>query len=371
MSYPSPPLGEASVRRMQKDVARQLALGQTSGNAQHLPPFSLSRMLKARLDNSPLDGLEREITTEAESLKGSGGQFANTVCIPWGALLPQERRLTSHVPTSGGNLIGTSVGAAVDTLRPYSIAIQAGFDVRSGLIQNLSIPSGRTDEDRNGTWMSAETPSIAKHTPRTGLSTLTPHTWGQIIDYSGLFARQGAFADEFIRTRLLRAAGQAIDNAVLGNITAQPTSGRPRGLMQAEGVARYAVTSGALWSEGCKPAQTYVAMRGGSDTAAAWIAGPVMRAALLSIHADAAAGAVWQDDVVAGRRAHCTSAMQSDAIAYGDFTTAILGLFGGGLELEIDAYTGFRTNVVSMRALVTLDVAFPDPTAYAVASMSN
>ncbi|WP_310383535.1 phage major capsid protein [Roseateles sp.] len=324
-------------------------------------------MLKAHLDNSPLDGLEREIITEAESIKGSGGQFANTVCIPWGALLPQERGLSANFPSAGGHLVGSKVVAAVDTLRPYSIAIQAGFNVQAGLNQNLFVPSGRTDEDRNGTWMCSATPSIALHTPRTGLATLTPHTWGQIIPFSGLFARQGAYADEFIRLRLLRAAGQAIDMAVLGNVPwVDGTAGRPVGLMECDGIQRYVVTTGAVWSEGLKPAQTYVAMRGGSDTAAAWIAGPTMRADLMSIHADAAANAVWQDDVVACRRAHCTSAMPTNAIAYGDFSSAVLGLFGGGIELEIDAFTGFRTNVVSMRALVTLDVAYPDPTAYAV-----
>jgi hypothetical protein len=48
----------------------------------------------------------------------------------------------------------------------------------------------------------------------------------------------------------------------------------------------------------------------------------------------------------------------------GDFENVLIGLFGGGIELAIDPFTGFRSGVITLRAILTMDCAILKPAAF-------
>ena len=56
------------------------------------------------------------------------------------------------------------------------------------------------------------------------------------------------------------------------------------------------------------------------------------------------------------------------AIIFGNFANLLIGLWGGGVEIETNPYQNFDTGEVGLRALVDLDVAVRNPESFCVMS---
>jgi HK97 family phage major capsid protein len=79
---------------------------------------------------------------------------------------------------------------------------------------------------------------------------------------------------------------------------------------------------------------------------------------------------LWQgalaDGQVAGARAIATNSAPASTIVAGDFSMALM-LLWPGLLLAADPYTGYRTGVVTLRAMLSLDFVLLRPTGFSVA----
>ncbi|HZF15360.1 MAG TPA: hypothetical protein VE046_05395, partial [Steroidobacteraceae bacterium] len=82
------------------------------------------------------------------------------------------------------------------------------------------------------------------------------------------------------------------------------------------------------------------------------------------------AGFVWDNDRVASRPAYTTTVMPASTLACGSWTDAMVVLYGGGVEISIDADDSgiFKSGVVQVCCAVTLDIAIAHPAAFCVAS---
>ncbi len=334
--------------------------------------YSLSKLVRALANDEFVDGFEAEVEARFGGGVGTGQLFGRTHTLPWGLL---GRDLTTSVPTAGGHLVGYSVGPAADVLRPYNVAARAGMTIFSGLKGDLAIPSVLDEVEFQ--WMTTESSPGPNLTPGTGLAFMTPHSACGLISFPGRLLRMAppAVFDQFIRRRLLQAAGQLIDRVVLagrsnwdGSALAD-NSAEPLGLCNISDVAQFTgdISSSTVLSAGINPAMTYVASRCGSDEAASFILSPFVRQQLLSNY-PAEPGAL-RDNLLQGRPTHCTSAMVSTKAAYGDWSSATLALFGEGIELAVDPFTGFAADRITMRCWVTMDVAFPSPASFAVVTI--
>jgi hypothetical protein len=333
--------------------------------------YSVSKVLRhLATGDHQMDGFEADVERAFGNSAGTAGRFGKTVTIPWGALgAPGRRDLNTATLAAGGSLVGYTVGPAADVLRPYNVATRAGMTVLSGLKGATFIP-GVLEEIQFG-WLVDEQSTGPNLTPTLGLAQMRPHVACGVVTVPGQLLRLASptVVDAFVRRRLALAAGQLIDRVVLdgrsnGGTPTADDMAEPLGLCNTAGVLAFNASEGRELGDGINPAMTAVLARAGSDDGASFILGSVLRQLLLpnfpNEQGAMAAGALQ------GKPAHCTSGMRSNAGAYGDWGNAVLALFGEGIEIAVDPFTGFRNDLVTLRCMVTMDVAFPNPGAFAV-----
>ncbi len=337
--------------------------------------YSLSKVLRHAMSGERLDGFEAEVEKQFGGSVGTQSRHGPTITVPWGVLAGQ-RDLNIASPTAGGYLVGSSMGPAADVLRPYNVATRAGMSVLSGLRTDIFIP-GVLDEVQFG-WMLDETSPGPSLTPATGLVQMRPHVACGVITYHGRLVRgmPPGMLDLFVRRRLLQAAGALIDRVVLdgrsnrGTATADDMA-EPLGLCNITGVQRFSAAGVAanLLSAAVNPSMAAVANRAGSDEGSSFVLSPGMRALLLPT-SPTERGAIDSTGRLQSKATHCTAGMAAITGAYGEWSNAVLGLWGDGIEIAIDPFTGFKNDTVTMRCMVAMDVAFNNPAAFSVFTLA-
>ena len=325
------------------------------------PRFSLSRLVREMATERGLhDGFEREICSGAATI--SGEPFDGHRCwVPFGAL-------TRDMSLGDGNGSGYIVGSATaaepwDILRTYSVTAGAGMTIIPNLRENLLLP--RVSAQMSGGWIAED--GVGQYTesqPTIGQVSLTPKLAATSVDYTHLFMRQVDQLEPFLRQQLFGKVGQLVDAAVLAG---SGSGGEPQGLVNAAGIGTQAGAS--------MDYADLVAMRSTVLTAGAredrlqWIAAPAVQALLAARESATANGRhLWDNGTVLGRPAHVSTLAPAATLVAGDFSQAILAIWGSGLKLEVDPYSGFRTGKMTARVVLSCDVGFPQAGAFVVAT---
>jgi Phage capsid family len=197
-----------------------------------LDGFSLAQVLnRCASGHGVVRGeLEYEVCAEAAELAKQDHDPQRPI-IPWNVLSRQQRDLTVASVTGGGYSVQTSVGDAIDVLRPWSVTKRAGITTLTGLQSNLTAP--KTANTSTGYFLSTESTQITGSTVTVGQISLTPKTAGVYIEYSRQLSLQSAQLERFIRNELLRTLGTLVDRAVLNGSGAL---GQPVGLLNTSGI---------------------------------------------------------------------------------------------------------------------------------------
>jgi hypothetical protein len=79
---------------------------------------------------------------------------------------------------------------------------------------------------------------------------------------------------------------------------------------------------------------------------------------------------LWDSDAgtILGRPAYATKNAPASALIMGDFSQAVIGIFGPGIRIDIDPSQDFNAAGLVARVLLMCDVAFPQPAAFTVAT---
>jgi hypothetical protein len=315
------------------------------------PKFSFCRAIDEMTTERGLHtGYEKEVCDSAALIAG-GRHDPHRVMFPWAALAQRSGAIVGTDAT-GGFLRGVANIAAADVLRPWSVTGRAGLTILENLRENITIP--KETSAPAGTWFSTESTSIPGADPALAQVALTPHMCGFLMQFSHKFLLQAPIGEQFLRNQLLRAAGRAIDQAVLaGTGTEQPV-----GILGMAGLASESGTAFA-WANATNMMQT-LADAGLDDSGVVFIAAPNARKTLQG-RAVSTSGPrfIWDNDRVVNRSAYATSDMPSALMLAGDFSRAVLGLWGPGIELAVNPYQDFPKGIVAARVLVCADVAVP------------
>ena len=308
--------------------------------------FSLKRLLPAMMTERGLaDGFEREICTEAA--RALDREFdPHRIIIPWRVLA--QRDLTST--NSGTYLIDTANVGVADALKPWSVSVRAGCTLLTNLKSNVTVP--RIDGDLTGGWLASDGVSaITPSQPTLGQVSLSPKTWGGIVQFSHQFARQFD-AEPFLRAQLLRTAGRALDAAILN---ASGNTGQPLGLIN----SGLPSTSGATFSLATAAAmRKTVAAAGADDAMATFVASPATREVLAQRDRGTDTGImVWANDRIDNRAAYATPDCPDGVLIHGDFSKVAVGLWGPGFEFQVNPYADFSRGLLQARVLLMCDVA--------------
>jgi HK97 family phage major capsid protein len=326
------------------------------------PRFSMARVLGQMQEPHGLrDGYEREICAGAAISAGQSFD-QHRVLIPLAALATRDLTATGG-GSAGGYLVGTALASEpTDVLRPWSVVARAGMTILSGLRENFVIP--RVVTASGGGWI-AEGVAAPESQPVLGQAAMTPKHVATFVEFSRQWRIQSSDSGEaLLRQQLLRAVGELVDVAVLAGSGA---SGQPTGLHLTPGIGTQSGSS--LAHAGILNMRETVLTAGGQESNLRWIGTPAVQETLGARERASGGGRfLWDDNGILGKPAAATKNAPSAALTCGDFSAAVLGIWGSALRIEINPYERFASGGMSARVILTCDVAFPQPSAFCVAT---
>ena len=356
--------------------------------------FSITAGIRAALTgdwSSYEAGLVREMSAEVQKSMGRAPSAERAFFIPFSALT-RATYVTSGA-TTGGNLVQTDLldQDFIEFLRNRSVMLAAGVRTMPGLQGNVAIP--RRSGVASTYYLSSQTTAITQSESTFDQVTLSPKNLAALSKYSRQTLLQSTPGiEQLVRTDLIDGINVAMDLGILnGTGSSQPT-----GIMQTSGIGSVAIgtNGGAITMDTLVNLETeltidnvpvdrntvsYITnakvmgnlkkLRAGGSTSTD---GPfLVNDNLLAIGRGATPSVVngypiYVTNQVPSTLTKGTSSGVCSAVLLGDFSQAMVGLWGNGLEITLgEDADDFSKALTSVRGIVTYDVAVRDPKCFA------
>jgi HK97 family phage major capsid protein len=317
--------------------------------------FSIVRTCNAIATDGLISGAEAEIAREMACRVGQNYD-PHRPTLPWEAF---TRVLQVGTAAQGGNLVGTAVPPAVAALFPYTTVMRLGATVLPDQEGDVALPRVGTSAAagwiaENGTATLSE-PTIAQilHKPK--------HVAG-FAQITRQMRQQAPGVDVLLERNILGAVGAAIDAAALvGTGTTQPTGIR--------NVAGVTVTAGASLANSAIQTMARVVLAGNAaESTTRFLGAPTVRE-LLGNRAANGTGSryLWDGTNLAGYEAYTSGNVPAAHLFCGGWENLVIPMWGG-LTLESDPYTNFRSGITGVRAIAACDVGVLQPSCFAVST---
>ena len=357
--------------------------------------YSLTAGIRAMLTgdwSSREAGLVRELSKEVEK-SGVAKTTERSFFVPFSALSQRATYVTSGAST-GGNLVATDLLAAdfIEFLRNNAVMLQLGVRTMPGLVGNVAIP--RRSGVASTYYLSTQTTAITQSESTFDQVTMAPKNLAALSKYSRQTLLQGTPGiEELVRRDLTDGINLAID---LGILNGSGSSGQPTGIMQTSGIGSVAMgtNGGAVTLEKVVDLESAVMQVNGAVNpgSVAYLTNYKVLAALKKLraggsttgdgpflfNADAARiGRGPTPGTLNGYPLAATNQVPSNltkgsssgvcsALLMGDFSQAMVGFWGNGLEITVgEDQDDFSKALTSVRGIVTYDVAVRDPKSFA------
>ena len=349
--------------------------------------YSITAGIRAALTgdwSSREAGLVRELSKEVEK-SGISKTAERSFFVPFSALSKRATYVTSG-PTTGGNLVATDLMADefIEFLRNNSVLLSLGVRTMPGLVGNVAIP--RRSGVASTYYLSTETTAITQSESTFDQVTMSPKNLAALSKYSRQTLLQGTPGiEELVRRDITDGINLGID---LGILNGSGSSGQPTGILQTSGIGSVAMgtNGGAITLEKVVDLETEVMI----DNAAvnrdsvAYLTNAKVMGALKKLRAGGSTTGdgsfLYNTDLQAiGRGAtpttlngygiavtnqvpsnltKGTSSGVCSALLMGDFSQAMVGFWGNGLEITVgEDSDDFSKALTSVRGIVTYDVA--------------
>jgi HK97 family phage major capsid protein/HK97 family phage prohead protease len=337
-------------------------------------------------------GLVRDLSREVEK-SGVSKTTERSFFVPFSALSQRATYVTSGA-TTGGNLVATDLLADdfIEFLRNNAVMLQLGVRTMPGLVGNVAIP--RRSGVASTYYLSTQTTAITQSESTFDQVTMSPKNLAALSKYSRQTLLQGTPGiEELVRRDLTDGINLAID---LGILNGSGSSGQPTGIMQTSGIGSVALgtNGGAITLEKVVDLESAVMQVNGAVNPAsvAYLTNYKVLAALKKLRAggsttgdgpflfntDAARiGRGPTPGTLNGYPLAATNQVPSNltkgsssgvcsALLMGDFSQAMVGFWGNGLEITVgEDQDDFSKALTSVRGIVSYDVAVRDPKSFA------
>ncbi len=356
------------------EQARQAVVQARSKPAQKSPEqkavgrYSLMRAISLAAAGKQLDGIEAEMSQEAErEFRASGITPTGNLFIP--SMLTRkgmERRdMTAGTTTAGGFTIPTELGDLIPFLDPRLAVLQAGATLLTGLTGNIDFP--RNDAAATAVWEGENDPN-AETSPTFDRIQMSPNRLGAFTDISKqLMVQSSIDVENFVRGRLNEAINRALDYALInGDGSTQLITG----ILNTSGIGSVAcgTDGGPLTWGKIVDLETEVAVDNADFGSLAYLTTPGVRGYLKKTEkASGTAQFVWMDgtapasgprvDALNGYRAFVSTQVPSNltkgdgtglhAVLFGNFNELIVGQWAG-LDVVVDPYTSSKNALVTI-----------------------
>ena len=364
--------------------------------AQERAGYSITAGIRAMLTgdwSSREAGLVRDLSREVEK-SGVVKTTERSFFGPFSALGGQRATYVTSGATTGGNLVATDLMADefIEFLRNNAVMLQLGVRTMPGLVGNVAIP--RRSGVASTYYLSSQTTAITQSESTFDQVTLAPKNLAALSKYSRQTLLQGTPGIEVLVRRVL---SDGIILAIgLGIMNGSGSSGQPTGIMQTSGIGSVAMgtNGGAVTLEKVVDLEAAVMNVNGAVNPGnvAYLTNYKVLAALKKLraggsttgdgpflfNADAARigrgptpGTLNGYPLAATNQVPSTLTKGSSsgvcsALLMGDFSQAIVGFWGNGLEITIgEDQDDFSKALTSVRGIVTYDVAVRDPKSFA------
>lgn len=354
--------------------------------------FSIGRAIQAEIDPAGYlrkAGREKEISQE---LSRSMGISTSGVLVPFGAFLTPRNQRDMTSTGFGGNTIQTTVAATMwmDALRQRSLAVGLGAQVLTGLTGPIQLP--RKSAVSQVGWV-GEIGNASETQPATTNSQLTPHRVGNYVEMSRQLMLTSAIAVEnMVRMDLQDSCMDELDRVFF---VGSGTGDEPAGIAKSAGVgAVVGGTNGAdlAWSHILdlervvddanaltRPESCGYVINGRTRSylkRTPKVAGDGEGLIMGSERIDPQGFGVlngYRCGVSAKIPSNLTkgSGTNLSMLLFGDFSAAVMGIFGGGVEIIVDPYSLATTAQVRVTANLFCDVACRQPGSFVVMEDAN
>jgi HK97 family phage major capsid protein/HK97 family phage prohead protease len=363
--------------------------------SQERASYSITAGIRAMLTgdwSSREAGLVRDLSREVEK-SGVAKTTERSFFVPFSALNQRATYVTSGA-TTGGNLVATDLLADdfIEFLRNTGVMLQLGVRTMPGLVGNVAIP--RRSGVASTYYLSTQTTAITQSESTFDQVTMAPKNLAALSKYSRQTLLQGTPGiEELVRRDLTDGINLAID---LGILNGSGSSGQPTGIMQTSGIGSVAMgtNGGAITLEKVVDLEAAVMTVNGAVNpgSVAYLTNYKVMAALKKLraggsttgdgpflfNADAARigrgptpGTMNGYPLAASNQVPSTLTKGSSsgvcsALLMGDFSQAMVGFWGNGLEITVgEDSDDFSKALTSVRGIVTYDVAVRDPKSFA------
>ena len=363
--------------------------------AQERAGYSITAGIRAMLTgdwSSREAGLVRDLSREVEK-SGIAKTTERSFFVPFSALNQRATYVTSGA-TTGGNLVQTDLldQDFIEFLRNNGVMLQLGVRTMPGLVGNVAIP--RRSGVASTYYLSTQTTAITQSESTFDQVTLAPKNLAALSKYSRQTLLQGTPGiEELVRRDLTDGINLAID---LGILNGSGSAGQPTGILGTAGIGSVAMgTNGAaITMEKVVDLESAVMQVNGAVNPGnvAYLTNYKVMAALKKLRAG---GSTTTDgpflfntdgatigrgptpanlngyplaptNQVPSNLVKGTSGAVCSALLMGDFSQAMVGFWGNGLEITVgEDQDDFSKALTSVRGIVTYDVAVRDPKSFA------
>ena len=356
--------------------------------------FSITAGIRAALsgDWSSFEaGMVREMSAEVAKSMGRAPSAEKAFFIPFSALT-RATYVTSGA-TTGGNLVQTDLldQDFIEFLRNRSVMLAAGVRTMPGLQGNVAIP--RRSAVATTYYLSSQTTAITQSESTFDQVTLSPKNLAALSKYSRQTLLQSTPGiEQLVRTDLIDGINVAMD---LGILNGSGSAGQPTGIMGTSGIGSVAIGTdgGAITMETLVNLETELTIDNVpvDRNTVSYITNAKVMGNLKKLRAGGssstdgpflvndnlvAIGRGGTPSVVNGYPVYVTNQVPStltkgssstcSAVLIGDYSQAMVGLWGNGLEITVgEDSDDFSKALTSVRGIVAYDVAVRDPKAFA------
>lgn len=332
-----------------RDAAPILGGSKTDVPDKEMRKYSVVNVIRSLTGDRVDIGREREIS---DQLGKERNRAARGIIIPHAVL--GQRAFTVSGTSSATVATNLMDSEFIDLLRTRSILGGLGVRFLPGLVGNVAIP--KMTAGATGYWVT-EASAITGSEPTLGQVTGTPHTAGVMVDISRLLLNQSTPAAEMItRDELIERLARTIQIAVFAGTG---SDGQPSAITTATGINSPSVTQGtptmgeilgfpgAIFADNAAGATMKWAM-----TAEVW--------AKLAATAINGNGSPLLLDPVTGKMLGYAYEQSEDLPAnslwFGDWSTVNVGVWGNGVDLNVDDKSLSSSGGLRLVALQDVDV---------------
>lgn len=309
-------------------------------------------------------GFELEVCADAESQMPAGFN-ARGAFIP-ANIYEGQRDLSAGTATDGAELVATNLlpGSFIETLYNNSTAIQAGARMLPGLVGNVDIP--RRTAGASSAWISAEGGNASESDTQFDTVSLTPKDLAVYTDVTRRLTQQSTPAiDGLLRSDFAQSIALGIDNAVFYG---SGSSGQPQGIDGATSVddPTFASATAPTYAEMRTQMKTMIAANAANNLQYIISADTWEKLGITPKQGSGVEGNFILNEVmnsILGRNYTVSTQLDANDFVLGDFSNVLVGEWGG-IEVNVDPYTGSLSGTTRYVVFKTCDIALRHPEAF-------